>query len=148
MTLFIGVDIGGTFTDLVVIDENGRISFDKAFSTPSNPADGVLAALENYASPLGRTAASILAETERFCHGTTVGTNALIQRRGARVGLLMTRGFEDIIIMSRGPMRRNLGVPPAQAMDYVHNEPAELLVPRTLIRGVAERIAVDAQVVA
>jgi len=144
----IGVDSGGTFTDMVVIDGHGRIHFDKAFSTPRDPAQGVLAALEACASLLRQASGEIVRGTSRFAHGTTVATNALIQRRGARVGLLMTKGFEDTTIITRGPVGKNQGIPPVQAMDFIHNERPDPLVPKTLIRGVTERIAADGTVVA
>jgi N-methylhydantoinase A len=148
MPYFIGVDTGGTFTDLVILDHEGTLTFDKAFSTPARPALGVLAALENAAALVGGDVRRVLEGAERFAHGTTVGTNALIQRRGARVGLLMTRGFEDTLVLGRGPMARNLGIPPSQAMDFVHTERPEPLVPKALTRGVGERVAVDGEVLA
>ena len=120
MPYFVGVDTGGTFTDLVILDHEGTLHFDKAFTTPARPALGVLAALENAAALLGGDVRRVLEGAERLAHGTTVGTNALIQRRGARVGLMMTRGFEDTLVLGRGPMARNLGIPPSQAMDFIH----------------------------
>jgi N-methylhydantoinase A len=148
MPYFVGVDTGGTFTDVVILDHEGGLIFDKAFTTPARPALGVLAALDNAAALLGHDAQHVLQTAERFSHGTTVGTNALIERRGARVGLLMTRGFEDTLVLGRGPMARNLGIPASQAMDFIHTERPAPLVPRTLTRGVTERVAVDGQIVA
>jgi N-methylhydantoinase A len=143
---FVGVDTGGTFTDVVILDGAGNICFDKAFSTPHRPALGVLAALENAVRALAPELPAVLERTERFAHGTTVATNALIQRKGARVGLLMTKGFEDTLLLGRGPMARNLGIPPSQAMDFIHTERPAPLVPKHLTRGIAERVAVDGQV--
>jgi len=144
----IGVDAGGTFTDVVIAGEDGRLWTDKAFSTPDDPARGVIAALRACAARVGEALPDVLAATGRLAHGTTVGTNALIQRRGARTGLLMTRGFEDTTLITRGPMGRNVGVPASQAMDYVHNDRPPPLVPPALIRGVTERVAPDGEVVA
>ncbi len=81
MGYFIGVDSGGTFTDAVILDEEGHIYFDKALSTPKDPAQGVIAALENCAKMVqpGGDLHHILSRTKRLCHGTTVATNALIQ---------------------------------------------------------------------
>ncbi len=146
MAYFVGVDSGGTFTDVVILDTAGNISFDKAFSTPDRPALGVIAALQNAVHLLPRELRTVLEEAERFAHGTTVATNGLIQRKGARVGLLMTKGFEDTLLIGRGPMARNLGIPPSQAMDFIHTERPDPLVPKPLARGVAERVAVDGQV--
>lgn len=148
MRYYIGADTGGTFTDLVILDEAGRLYFDKAFSTPAAPDQGVLAALENCAGLLKKDLHELLQDAERFSHGTTVGTNALIQRRGAKVGLIMTKGFEDTILITRGPMGKNLGIPPSQAMDFIHNERPEALVPKMLIRSVTERVAVDGAIIA
>ncbi len=144
--MIIGVDTGGTFTDVVVLDGNGHLYFDKAFSTPRNLSDGVLAALERVSEQLGQSLNDTLAATRRFSHGTTVSTNALIQRRGAKVGLLTTRGFEDTTIIARGPVGRTGGLPYTQAMDFVHTEPPEPLVPRPFIRGLHERVTVDGKV--
>src|SRR5438046_10711432 len=100
---FIGVDTGGTFTDCVVVDANGRVTTAKAASTPPNFADGVLDSLERAASQLGdgMHARDLLQQTRFFGHGTTVGTNALLTRGGARTGLITTRGHEDTMFMGR-----------------------------------------------
>ena len=148
MGYFIGVDTGGTFTDVVILDGKGGIYFDKAFSTPREPARGVHNALENCVQQLGCQVHEVLEETERFTYGTTAATNALIQRKGARVGLLMTKGFEDTLFIARGHMGRTMGIPLSQALDFFHTERPEPLVPKGLTRGVAERIAVDGEVVA
>lgn len=147
MSYYVGADTGGTFTDLVLIDSAGRIRFDKAFSTPQDPSVGVQAALASGAVLLDRDLAEVLRSTDRFAHGTTVGTNALLQRRGARVGLLMTDGFQDTTLITRGPMGMNLGVPPSQALDFLHSRRPTPLVPPELIRGIPERVAVDGSVV-
>lgn len=147
MKVFIGVDTGGTFTDVVVLEESGTLAFDKALSTPEDPSRGVIAALENCVARMGRPLPGVLSAAEQFCHGTTVGTNALIQRRGARVGLVTTRGFEDTIIVGRGPMGRNLGIPVSQAMDFIHTERPRPLIPKELILGVVERVGVDGRIV-
>jgi N-methylhydantoinase A len=145
---YLGADTGGTFTDLVEIDATGRLRFDKAFSTPAAPEQGILDALAALAAAAGVELRRLLAETERFAHGTTVSTNALIQRRGARVGLVTTRGFEDTLIIARGPVGRSGGLPQSQAMDFLHTEPPPPLVPKTFVRGVSERVAADGSVLA
>ena len=149
MKYVIGVDSGGTFTDVVILDEEGHIYFDKAMSTPQDPTQGVIAGVENcikHIQPQGAIS-RILSQTDRFCHGTTVATNALIQRKGARVGLIMTKGFEDTMIITRGPMARVMGISPAEAMDFIHTERANPLVPKRMIRGVTERVAMDGNVI-
>src|SRR3954452_11366398 len=143
---YLGVDTGGTFTDLVEIDGAGRLRFEKAFSTPLAPEQGILDALATLAEATGTDLRALLTATERFAHGTTVSTNALIQRRGARVGLIATRGFEDTLIIGRGPVGRAGGLPPSKAMDFLHTEPPPPLVPKALIRGVTERVAAGGKV--
>ena len=144
----LGVDTGGTFTDLVLVDGAGQVTSEKAFSTPGRPETAVLDVLDRLAARLGTKTADLLRETIRFAHGTTVSTNALIQRKGARVGLLTTRGFEDTLYIARGPVGRAGGLPPAQAMDFIHTEPPEPLVPKHLTIGLAERITVTGEVLA
>jgi len=148
LSRYIGVDTGGTFTDLVEIDSDGRLTFDKAFSTPSVPEQAIIDVLEQMAKFHGTTVSALLKETVRFAHGTTVSTNALIQRKGARVGLLTTRGFEDTLQIARGPVGRSGGIPQSKAMDFLHTDPPPPLVPKSRIRGLGERIAVTGDVIA
>ena len=97
----IAVDIGGTFTDCVVLDERGQRLTTKALTTPEDPADGVVRCVELAAEQLGTDVRGVLGRTVAFVHGTTIGTNTLVQRRGARTGLLMTRGHEQTITIGR-----------------------------------------------
>jgi N-methylhydantoinase A len=95
----IGVDVGGTFTDLVAVDEAGRVVLAKSASTPMDPSIGVMDGLTLLAQALGTDLPSLLKETERVVHGTTVATNALLERKGAKAGLLTTEGHRDVIEM-------------------------------------------------
>jgi N-methylhydantoinase A len=133
----IGIDVGGTFTDLVAVDERGRVVIAKAASTPRDPSEGLLAGLRLLAEELGTDLRALLARTERIVHGTTVATNALLERKGARVALLTTEGHRDVIEMREGLKddRYNLRVPPPVP-----------LVPRTLRLGVRERVGFDGRV--
>jgi N-methylhydantoinase A len=137
MTLRIGIDIGGTFTDLVAIDGNGIATLVKVPSTPEDPSLGVLEGLTALAAKLGRDRAALLGDTERIVHGTTVATNALLELKGARTGLLTTEGHRDVIEMREGLKddRYNLRLPPP-----------EQLVPRHLRLGIRERIRADGRV--
>ena len=130
----IGVDVGGTYTDLVATDETGRIIFAKSPSTPADQSIGVMAGLEELARRLGVTRADMLAATDRFVHGTTVATNALLERKGAKVALLTTEGHRDVVEMREGlkPDRYDLRSPPP-----------EPLVPRERRLGVRERLKAD-----
>ncbi len=133
----IGIDVGGTFTDLVAVDDSGKATLAKVPSTPDDPSVGVVAGLDLLAETLGTELAALLAETERVVHGTTVATNALLEHKGARVGLLTTEGHRDVIEMREGLKddRYNLRVPPP-----------EQVVPRKLRLGVRERLRADGRV--
>src|SRR5918999_4288526 len=133
----IGIDVGGTFTDLVAVDDYGRVTLAKATSTPGDPSLGVMEGLGLLATELGTPVPSLLGETERIVHGTTVATNALLERKGASVGLLTTEGHRDIIEMREGLKddRYNLRMPPPVP-----------LVPRALRIGVRERLRFDGAV--
>ena len=98
----IGVDIGGTFTDLVAVDSNGGIVTTKTLSTPEDPSEGVALGLLLLADRLDMTPSAMYASTELMIHGTTVATNTLAQRNGAHVGLLTTAGFRDILELREG----------------------------------------------
>jgi N-methylhydantoinase A len=130
----IGIDVGGTFTDLVAVDDAGRVALAKSPTTPDDPSRGVVTGLELLARELGRDLSSLLAETDRLVHGTTVATNALVERKGARVGLLTTEGHRDVLEMREGLKadRYNLRMPPPVP-----------LVPRALRIGVRERTRSD-----
>src|SRR5260370_19833618 len=133
----IGVDVGGTFTDLVAVDDFGKATLAKTPSTPEDPSVGVLDGLQLLAETLGTELAALLAETERVVHGATVATNALLEHTGAEVGLLTTDGHRDVIEMREGLKddRYNLRLPPP-----------EQLVPRKLRLGVRERLRADGRV--
>ena len=98
----VGIDIGGTFTDCAIVDGAGKLLTTKVPSTPGDFSRGMMDALGAGAQALG-------VGLDRFCrdiaflsHGTTVGTNTIIQKKGARVGLITTRGHEDAIHIMRG----------------------------------------------
>jgi N-methylhydantoinase A len=133
----IGVDVGGTYTDLVATDRSGRTIFAKSPSTPADQSIGVMQGLEELARRLNVTRAEMLAATDRLVHGTTVATNALLERKGAKVALLTTEGHRDIIEMREGlkPDRYDLRSPPP-----------EPLVPRELRFGVRERLKANGDV--
>src|SRR5215471_10574813 len=102
----IGVDVGGTFTDLVVAVGTGAVSVFKVPSTPADPAEGVLRALDVAAQSFGCDTAELLKRCSLFVHGSTIATNTLLENKGAVVGLLTTAGFRDSLETRRG-MREN-----------------------------------------
>ena len=133
----IGVDVGGTFTDLVLVDAVGTVRAFKAPSVPGNPTEGVLAAVALAAQAVGRDAAGLLADTSLFVHGSTIATNTLLEKKGASVGLLTTAGFRDSLEIRRG-IREDV---------WDHRAPyPDVLVPRYLRLPVGERIAADGSV--
>jgi N-methylhydantoinase A len=133
----IGIDIGGTFTDLAAVDDAGRVVIAKASSTPHDPSEGLLEGLGVLAGELGLDRATLLARTDHIVHGTTVATNALLERKGARVALLTTGGHRDVIEMREGLKDDRYNVRMA---------PPVPLVPRYRRIGVPERMRFDGTV--
>lgn len=132
MTTRIGVDIGGTFTDLIFYDDQtGKVRAAKVPTTPASPEEGVVRAVSEAAPP------ELLRAAEFFLHGTTVGLNALLERRGAVVGLLATRGFRDILEIRRGDRDEMYNL-------FWRQPPA--LVPRRLRLPVTERMRANGEV--
>jgi N-methylhydantoinase A len=126
----VSVDIGGTFTDCVVEDERGPRLY-KTPTTPDDPPRGVLDVLERAAGD--EALADFLGRAERLVHGTTLATNVLLTKRGAKTGLLTTAGFRDVTEIRRGI--RNLGT----SMFDQFKAPYEPLVPRSRRIGLPER---------
>jgi N-methylhydantoinase A len=112
--MMIGIDVGGTFTDVVGLTPDGRVLLAKAATTPGDQSEGVLAGLGELANMLGLSLRALFAETTRIVHGTTVATNALLERRGAEVAMLTTAGHRDVVEMREGlkPDRYDLRMPP------------------------------------
>jgi N-methylhydantoinase A len=127
----IGVDVGGTFTDLVASNSSGDVHVFKALSVPTDPAAGVMNALARTAEGLSTTIPDLLKSSALFVHGSTIATNILIERKGAVVGLMTTKGFRDSVEIRRGK-RDN------QWHHRVATVP--VLVPRHLRLPIEERI--------
>ncbi len=139
MSYLVAVDSGGTFCDCVVLDGLGRITHAKAPSTPPRFEEGVMAAVAEAARRLGRPLRDVLGETTIFAHGTTVATNVLITRTGAKVALLTTRGHEDAILIGR-TIQKAAGLSESEIINVAHLSKAEPLVPRSRIFGIDERV--------
>jgi N-methylhydantoinase A len=133
----IGIDVGGTFTDLVAVDEHGALAIAKCASTPPDPSEGLIAGLELLAAELGTSLRDLLARTDSIVHGTTVATNALLERKGATTGLLTTEGHRDVIEMREGLKDDRYNIRMA---------PPVPLVPRARRLGVRERLRFDGTV--
>jgi N-methylhydantoinase A len=135
----VGVDIGGTFTDCVVIDEVGTVTTAKSPSTPDDFARGMIAAIGEAASRLGMAADALYPQIALLSHGTTVGTNAVVQKRGAKVGLITTKGHNDVIHIMRGS-RGLQGRDVRQVVHFPESQKPDPIVPKGLVLGVSERV--------
>ena len=133
----VGIDIGGTFTDTVVIDPAGAVASYKSPTTPAALLEGLEANLREAAG--GPELEPFLDRVERIAHGTTAATNAYLERRGARTALLATRGFEDTMFMQR-QLGMTAGLSPTELTDYSLRRVPDPLVPRALVFGIRERV--------
>lgn len=126
----VGIEVGGTFTDLMLLADDGRIvATTKVLSTPDNPARGVLAALDEVIHLAG--------DDLTLLHGSTVATNAVLERKGACTGLLTTAGFADILDLQRQDRER------IYELQYRKPQP---LVPREMVREINERVTAGGEV--
>jgi N-methylhydantoinase A len=136
---YCGIDIGGTFTDCVILDADGRATIAKSLSTPPNFAGGFLDAVTAGAAKLGLETDEFLAQTDLVLHGTTVGTNILVQQRGARTGLITTRGHRDALLIMRSA-GRSKGLPLERLLRVSQHRKPDPIVPPHLIHDVTERV--------
>ncbi len=128
------IDVGGTFTDCLVLDESGELRKFKASTTPNDPSDGFMTSLEKAARHYGVTLSDFLASVEILIHGTTLATNTLITgRRAAKTGMLTTKNFRDILEIRRG-------IKPLDVSLYnIFIPPNRPLIPRSRRIGIEER---------
>jgi len=138
MGYYVGIDVGGTFTDICVANQDGNIS---VYKTPTLPdiGSGVINGLRLAAEAERLDLPAFLGEVERFGHGSTVAVNALLQRRGVRVGLITTRGFADTLWVAR-MMAMTTGLSPEQYTHYRKRRRPDPLMERRLVREAEERI--------
>ncbi len=127
----LGIDVGGTFTDFLLVDEEGSSGVYKVLSTPPDPSMGTLNGLEEMAAEKGVKLADFLSQVGLIVHGTTITTNAVLTGTYARTGFITVKGFRDYLNERRG-MKRNLYTP--------KESPPTPIVPRYLIRGVEGRL--------
>jgi N-methylhydantoinase A len=130
----IGVDIGGTFTDVTIVETGGRVTSHKTPSTPRAPAEAVLRGLHEAIDRARLDPARCMS----FVHGSTIGVNTIIQRTGARVGVLLTKGFEDLLELGRTKM------PDPFSLFTMRPVP---LARKDMVRGVVERIDAKGRVI-
>ncbi len=130
----LGIDVGGTFTDFILVSESGETSIHKTLSTPEDPSMGVLSGIHDLAEIINSDLGEFVRSIETIVHGTTVATNALLTLKGAKTALITTKGFRDALEMRRG-------IREEQYNNHYRN--VAPLVPRYLRLTVDERI--DAQ---
>ena len=139
MSYIIAVDSGGTFCDCVAFDGEGKVTRAKAPSTPPDFDRGVFDSVTEVARRLGRPLNDVLNETVLFAHGTTVATNVLITRTGAKIALITTRGHEDVMLIGR-TAQKVAGLSETEIINVARLSKAVPLVPRPRIHGVDERM--------
>src|SRR6266540_290606 len=135
----IGVDTGGTFTDVVVLGDSGEVWTAKASTTPDDFSRGVMDAVGEAATAVGIETSELLGHTTLFKHGSTVATNALITHNGCKVGFITTKGFEDTTEIMRAIGRVD-GLSDDEIKHVTWVTKPEPFVPRERVIGVRERI--------
>ncbi|MFN2270347.1 MAG: hydantoinase/oxoprolinase family protein [Anaerolineae bacterium] len=130
MGMLLGVDIGGTFTDFVTIDETGDVRIHKRLTTPKDPSQALLAGVHELQLPSGHATDVV--------HGSTIATNALLERKGARTALVTTRGFADVL---------QIGRQTRPALYALHPRRPSPLIPSQWRYEVTERVARDGSVI-
>lgn len=134
----IDIDVGGTFTDCFVAN-GGRIFTAKAPTTRYDLSVGFLNAIEAAAEQAGLSLPELLAQTDVLRNSTTIGTNALIERNGPKLGLITTRGFEDTIFIGRSRQWAD-GLPAQETRDMAHIQKPQPLIGKDMVVGVRERV--------
>jgi N-methylhydantoinase A len=133
----LGIDVGGTFTDFILISDTGDTSIHKVLSTPQDPSIGVLNGIHDLADILDMDLSTLVTHIETIVHGTTVATNALLTLKGAKTALITTKGFRDALEMRRG-------IREEQYNNHYRN--VTPLIPRYLRLTVDERIDADGNI--
>jgi N-methylhydantoinase A len=147
MSYYIGTDIGGTFTDLVMLSDDGDVTIVKSPTTPSNRTLGVLNALDGAARRIGIPREQLIENLKYFAHGTTAATNAFIERKGVKTGLLITRGFADTLRIQRC-MASWAGLADHEIAHFSQRTIPVPIIPLDLIEEIAERIDENGDVIA
>ena len=139
--LIAAVDIGGTFTDAVLVHPDGSVAYGKALSSPADDfQSGFFGSLSSAATLAGHDPDDVFKDLTRLVsHGSTVATNIVVEGKGATVGLITTKGHEDTLLMMRG-LGRVVGEPPENVLQVTATQKPPPLVPRERVRGVTERI--------
>lgn len=134
----IAVDTGGTFTDMVLLDEDDRFRVGKALTTPDRISEGMFAALDVVAETVGQSSRDLLANTDILIYGTTRATNAIVTKQTARTAFLTTSGFRDVLVFKEGGKHG--------PHDYSYDYP-QPYIPRRYTFEIDERIGAGGEVV-
>ena len=135
---WIGIDIGGTFTDMSIMREDGSLVHVKASTTPDDLIVGVSNVLAKGAQALGISASDLMSDCALFLSGTTIGLNALLQRKVGKAGLITTAGFGQIIRIMRG--QKSIGLSREDLQDFVKLVKPAPLVDNDMVEEVVERM--------
>jgi N-methylhydantoinase A len=139
VTYVVGIDIGGTCTDCVVIGDEVGVTLGKAFSTPPDFSGGIFDSLSAAAEQLGIGVGDLLSGTRLFLHSTTVAENAVIDGTLATAGVITNRGFEDTLFAMRGGYGRWSGLTEDEKRNPIDTDKLPPIVPRALVVGIGER---------
>lgn len=137
--LVLGIDAGGTMTDTILVDDEGNFAVGKAATTPENESEGFMDSARDAINLWGLDSKKTFEELEVVLYSGTGMLNTLLSRTGQRLGLLITRGMEDAVLMGRG-MQSWAGYSYPDRLHAVTHEHPDPLVPRNRIRGITERI--------
>jgi N-methylhydantoinase A len=137
--IVIGIDAGGTMTDTILVDERGHFKIGKAATTPRNEADGFIASAEDAADAWGISLEELFSGVNVVLYSGTGMLNTLLSRTGRRLGLITTKGLEDMILMGRG-LQAWADYSYADRLHAVTHHHPDPLVPRKRTHGVTERI--------
>ena len=140
MSFVVATDVGGTCTDTVIVEGGKSLVIGKALSTPPDFARGVMDSIQSAADAMQVDIKTVFDRATLFIHGSTVVDNTLIERKGARTGLITTAGFEDTLLVTRGAYGRWAGLSEEGLKHPVATDRPVPLVPFDLVRGVAERV--------
>ncbi len=147
MSYYIGTDIGGTFTDLVMLSDKGDVTIVKAPTTPDDRTRGVLDALDLAAKGAGLAPKELVDHLAYFAHGTTAATNAFIERKGVKTGLLTTLGFADVLAIQRC-MASWAGLADHEIAHYSTRSIPQPIIVRELIEEIDERVDYRGRIIA
>lgn len=146
MSFFVGIDIGGTFTDCVAVHNDGKVHYAKVPTTRPNFSEGFIEGLRQLAEKSSFQVQDFFGDIDRVSHGTTIGTNIIVEKKGAKTAFLTTKGHKDSISIMRGAGRIN-GIPQELLFHVQATDKPEPLVAYELVKEIDERIDCSGKIV-